>query len=146
MTTLKTVTIAARATRWRHIAGDGSIWRLVSRVWVRGRPAIRLRWFWGTGHGRDDHYYRDARRSRLHSATSGGLRVLQLRTRLLGRLRAEGTVRPTESWPVAPWSETDRQVAPSRATHHRLAGTRREKDLADRLIIRRPLSFTLCLR
>ena len=40
-------------------------------------------------HGRNDHYYCDARRSGLHSATSGGLRVLQLRTPLLGRrLRA----------------------------------------------------------
>jgi hypothetical protein len=40
---------------------------------------------WGTGHGRNDRYYRDARRSRLHSATAGSVRI---RTRILGRLPA----------------------------------------------------------
>jgi hypothetical protein len=69
MTILKTVTIAA-------VLLTGGIWR-----WL-------LRRLWSTRHGRNDHCYRDARRPRLHSATSGGLRVLQLRTRLLGRLRA----------------------------------------------------------
>src|SRR6516164_832758 len=89
-----------RTARWRHIAGDGSVWRLVSglwvRLWVRRSSAVRLRGsrirlrrLWGTGHGGNDYYYRNARRSGLHSAASGGVRALQLRTRLLGRrLRA----------------------------------------------------------
>ena len=38
-----------------------------------------------SGHGRNDHYYRDAS-SDLHSAT-GCLRILQLRAQLLGRIR-----------------------------------------------------------
>src|SRR5215471_530412 len=75
-----------RIARWGHIAGDGSVWRLVSwlwvRLWVRRSSAVRLRGsrirlrrLWGTGHGRNDHYYRDARRSGLHS-TTGGVRLL----------------------------------------------------------------------
>jgi hypothetical protein len=56
-------------------------------LWVRG-SSVRLRGsLWTTGYCRNDRNYRDARRSRLRSAAIGGLRVLQLRARLLGWLR-----------------------------------------------------------
>jgi hypothetical protein len=67
--------------------------RLRSRAALRLRGSrIRLRRLWGTGHGRSDRYYRDARRSRLRSAT-GSVRVRtrilgrRVRARILGRLR-----------------------------------------------------------
>ena len=69
------------------------------RVGPSGLPQLRLRTVWlrlrrygsalqlrGSGHGRNDHYYRDAS-SDLHSA-AGCLRILQLRAQLLGRIPA----------------------------------------------------------
>jgi len=73
---LKTVTIAAVL-----LAGGTSL-AMAQYGYLRLRGSL-----WTTGYGRNDRNYRDARRSRLRSAAIGGLRVLQLRARLLGWLR-----------------------------------------------------------
>src|SRR5262249_5643597 len=75
-------------TGWLRLRSYGPALRLrCSGIRLRSYgSALQLR---GSGHGRNDRYYRDAG-SDLHSA-AGRLWILQLRARLLGRIRARAS-------------------------------------------------------
>ncbi len=73
--------------------GPMGISRLRLRRTLRLRGSRILRRLWGTGHGRNDRCYRDARRSGLYSANRGFAATICLRTRLLGRRIWLGRIR-----------------------------------------------------